>query len=395
MAQRPHTPENSAQILPYDQHESGKHYTTPQTSRMIGGIELANHLGVKGKKEEIFKYYGFSHTAGYRALAGREAHSERRLHNAPDAGPDPRGRKSKLTREDLRKMEEWIEQQDAQGRSATWKNLAKEAGVEQWESISQRTIHRAMEDLDYHKCIACDKAFISQHYRTERKTYSRNSLAERPQPEDWHPVRFSDEVHFGLGPQKKLRIIRRPGERYCWNCIQERKEQRLEDVKKVHAWGDVGWDYKIDKLIIYNVPTNNNGKMTGLVYTKEILEPYVLPCAEQAGKETYVLLEDNDSGHGTSKGARVTGPRKWKRDNGVRCIFNAPKSPDLNIVENCWQPLKEYVTRADHFDEDEVINTVHEGWDRAVKQSFINRLVDSMPDRLHQVLDRDGRISSY
>jgi hypothetical protein len=44
---------------------------------MIGGIELANYLGVKGKKEEIFKYYGFSHIASYRALAGRKAQSER------------------------------------------------------------------------------------------------------------------------------------------------------------------------------------------------------------------------------------------------------------------------------------------------------------------------------
>jgi hypothetical protein len=31
--------------------------------------------------------------------------------------------------------------------------------------------------------------------------------------------RFSDEIHFSLGPQGKLMIIRRPGERYCEKCI--------------------------------------------------------------------------------------------------------------------------------------------------------------------------------
>lgn len=41
---------------------------------------------------------------------------------------------------------------------------------------------------------------------------------------DWHCVRFSDEVHFRYGPQSKLRIIRKLGEQYCPDCIQEEKE---------------------------------------------------------------------------------------------------------------------------------------------------------------------------
>lgn len=46
-----------------------------------------------------------------------------------------------------------------------------------------------------------------------------------PKPEDWYRVRFSDEVHFGYGPQGKLRIIRKPGEQYCPDFTQEDKNQ--------------------------------------------------------------------------------------------------------------------------------------------------------------------------
>ena len=39
-------------------------------------------------------------------------------------------------------------------------------------------------------------------------------------------LRFLDEVHFGRGPQRKLRIIQKPGERTCkdWWCIRYERQ---------------------------------------------------------------------------------------------------------------------------------------------------------------------------
>ena len=45
-----------------------------------------------------------------------------------------------------------------------------------------------------------------------------------PRSEDWYCVRFSDEIHFGYGPQGKLCIICKLDEQYCPDCIQEDKE---------------------------------------------------------------------------------------------------------------------------------------------------------------------------
>lgn len=44
--------------------------------------------------------------------------------------------------------------------------------------------------------------------------------AQYPKPEDWYRVWFSDEVHFGYGPEGQLQIIRKPGTRYRFDCLK-------------------------------------------------------------------------------------------------------------------------------------------------------------------------------
>ena len=47
-------------------------------------------------------------------------------------------------------------------------------------------------------------------------------LKERPNPEDWEKVLFTNQCHFTWGPKGKLLIIRKRGERYDPRNIQHR-----------------------------------------------------------------------------------------------------------------------------------------------------------------------------
>ena len=94
--------------------------------------------------------------------------------------------------------------------------------------------------MDYHKCVACRRGWVSKNLAERRVEFARRMLAKYPTPEHWKKIRFSDEVHFGLGPQGKLMIIRKPGQRYCHNCIQEARKPDEADEKKLHAWAAVG-----------------------------------------------------------------------------------------------------------------------------------------------------------
>lgn len=120
--------------------------------------------------------------------------------------------------------------------------------------------------------------------------------ALKPKPEDWHDVRFSDEVHWRVGPQGKLRIVRKPGKRYCGDCIQEQLNRDDEKMfESAHTWAAVGYNFK-DNLGFYKVPGNKDGKLSLKVYRDQIPELLVKPWLDRG--DQFILEEDNDSGHG-------------------------------------------------------------------------------------------------
>jgi hypothetical protein len=125
----------------------------------------------------------------------------------------------------------------------------------------------------YEKCVACQKTWLRYGTRVERMTFAEFYRRTKPKPGDWDKVWFSDEVHFGLGPRRKLRIIRKAGERHRQDCIQENptmtKVQKRDKNVRIHAWGCVGYNWK-GPLIFYE-STNENGKMTKEVYLTQIL----------------------------------------------------------------------------------------------------------------------------
>src|SRR4051794_19239156 len=94
-----------------------------------------------------------------------------------------------------------------------------------------------------------------------------------------------------------------------------------KDLKRIHCWAAVGCNFK-SPLIRYDVPGNSNAKMSMQVYRDHILEPVVGSRLHQPG-QLFVLEEDNDSVHGTSKSNIV---RTWKKANGLDHFFNSVSS---------------------------------------------------------------------
>ena len=104
-----------------------------------------------------------------------------------------------------------------EGKSYTWEQLATEIGAD----ITGRTMKNILRSaLDYEKCLACVKGWLGAKPMEKRVEYAHRMLFKYPEPEQWDRVRFSDEVHFGYGPEGQLRIIRQPGTRYRQDCIQ-------------------------------------------------------------------------------------------------------------------------------------------------------------------------------
>lgn len=143
--------------------------------------------------------------------------------------------------------------------------------------------------MEYHKCIACRMGWVNKKTRKDRLEYATVMLQRYPNPQDWYRVRYSEEVHFGYGPQDKLHIIRKPGMRYCHSSIQENPKPAEKDRNRYHCWAAIGHDFKSD-INFYEVTGITHGKMSQQAYINRILEPILKPWIK--AKQDFVLEED-------------------------------------------------------------------------------------------------------
>ncbi|KAF7915856.1 uncharacterized protein EAE98_000548 [Botrytis deweyae] len=359
-----------------------QHNRTPvkaKTQAMLDGI--ADGI-VTTFKARVFRAYNVAPRTGYRHWHDRDP---RRLHDST-VRKETRGAKKTLTPRDIRAMEIMIQTEGFEARSLNWKQLGEACGLDQ----SGRTIARAMGSMGYRKCIACCKGWVTQRTAAARLQFARDMLAKYPNPEDWRRVRFSDECHWGFGPEGKYRIIRKLGQRLCPECIQLRGVEKEEHRNKQHCWAAVGYNFK-SNLIYYDVPGNRNGKLSHKVYVDTILDGEVKRWL--AVSKDFVLEEDGDSGHGYG-GKKDNIVKKWKRDHSLETYQNCHDSPDLSIIENIWQIPKQVVRRHAHWDDTTMRELINEGWEQ-VTIEHINKLVDTMPQRLRDVIKMKGQLTGW
>ena len=139
-------------------------------------------------------------------------------------------------------------------------------------------MHRIMSDsFDYGKHLACMKKWLSDRAKADGQEWATVMYKKYPKHEDWHRVRFSDEAHFGYGPEGKLQIIPRPDTRYCHDCIQHQPPPPSEekDRKRKHCWTSVGYNFQSD-IIFYDVSGNKNSthpptKSTLILFSSRLL----------------------------------------------------------------------------------------------------------------------------
>lgn len=357
------------------------HHRTPKKAMVQGTIGFLEAERIPHFKSRVFHHFGVSPASGWRALRS----SSRRHHNNPDIS-EQRGRRSVLTSQDLETLEKLIWDYGFEARALRWSSLLHAAGIE--KNCHPRTIQRAMGTLDYRKCIACPKSWVSPKTAQKRVQYAQIMLERYPEPKDWYHIRFSDEIHFGFGPQGKIHIIRRPGERYCPDCLQERQSPAEKDLKRLHAWATVGHNFK-SNLIFYDVPGNSNRKMSLRIYRDKILEEVVKPWLEKDSSKAFVLEEDSDSGHGTGRTNIV---REWKAAHNLKSYFNCPQSPDFAPIENAWSAPKQWIAQFESWDTESLKSLAIEGWER-LSQEQINTWVDQIPQRLRDCIDSNGKLT--
>jgi DDE superfamily endonuclease len=88
--------------------------------------------------------------------------------------------------------------------------------------------------------------------------------------------------------------------------------------------------------------------------------------------------------------------KKWFVDNGVELLSNWPSnSPDLNVIENCWNVMKAKVAAHHPTSETDLKNILRQVWVNEISPDYCKTLVRSMPSRIQAVLKNKGYPVGY
>ena len=104
--------------------------------------------------------------------------------------------------------------------------------------------------------MSCQRQWVSEKSAALRVRFAKTMLARYPRPKGWYNVRSSDETHFRFESHGRMYVTRRPSGNDCAFCVQKTKKPKAKDIKWLHAWGAVGFDFKGD-LIFYDNGTSN------------------------------------------------------------------------------------------------------------------------------------------
>jgi transposase len=79
------------------------------------------------------------------------------------------------------------------------------------------------------------------------------------------------------------------------------------------------------------------------------------------------------------------------KEAGIELLSWPANSLDLNLIENLWQILKERILKRNPrpIKRQEMITAIKEEWDKLTPSDFI-KFVESMPERVHAVLEANG-----
>ena len=215
---------------------------------------------------------------------------------------------------------------------------------------------------------------------TKRHQKTRLDLAKKYQnwtQEDWRRVLWSDE--------SKINIHGSDGRRWTWRrrgqqLRQKHVTQTVKHDKCVMVWGCFSSAGVGEIFIIED--TLNSARYI------RILSSFMLPSARQLIGKNFVFQQDNDPKH-TAKNTKA-----WLKDKNIECLDWPAQSPDLNPIENLWAELKKKIRAKNLKNISELTSCLKECWS-SISEEYCKKLVDSMPNRIDQVINNKGLWTKY
>lgn len=132
-----------------------------------------------------------------------------------------------------------------------------------------------------------------------------------------------------------------------------------------------------------------SSKMNSNEYTN-VLQSSLLPFMRTREGASFKFMHDNAPIHGSST------TKKWLQENNIPSINWPPCSPDQNPMENIWGIVSRrvYAENRQFSNISELKRAILTSW-RAISDLDCSALILSMPDRIFELIKKNGGNTKY
>lgn len=284
------------------------------------------------------------------------------------------GRFSKVTQTTLKTMRDIINKAP----TITAKKLKEK--VPKLKNLAVRTI----QDICLRRLklpsrkMAC-KPLITQQMKEKRLAFAHQYAHWAV--DDWKKVMFSDESHFELKFGSTQHRCRRPMGSDRFNPRFTKKT--VKHTPKIMAWGSFSWRGRGGLEFLKAGDMMNGPRYLCILNDK--LELFM----NQHG--TTHFLQDGAPCH------RSKVVKQWFQERpNIELIDWPGNSPDLNPIENVWAWMKQQLKESTATSLPELQREIIRLWTIRMDDSvYLRNIVESMPRRLQEVINRDGNTTKY
>jgi len=280
-------------------------------------------------------------------------------------GPTP-----KTTRRDERKLKKTTSRMLRNGERVTARKIQNECGL---LHLSLRTVQRRLAASNSYGKAKKRIVLWREHKRL------RQQIAEEwiVSPPDWNTLIFTDEKRFNSdGPDSWMSWMPK-------NAPISRN-RRQQGGPSLQVWGAL---LPNAMLIVFQLPQRSDS--SGFM---QFMQNEALPTIRNIFGDSFVLQQDNAATHCSRYS------REKFAELGVQLLPWPSRSPDLNIIENCWSLLSEIIYDGRQF---ENVKDLWQAIDKAVtyinveKRDVLFKLYESIPRRLVECVKLGGGLTRY